>query len=35
MHSSFLKGGLDMAEHVLHLEHLRMPPEQPSEEILA
>jgi hypothetical protein len=35
MHSRFLERGLDMAEHVLHLEHLRMASVQPSEEILA
>ena len=33
MHSCFLKRGLDMAEHVLHLEHLRVAPVQPSEKI--
>ena len=35
MHSRFLECRLDMAEHVLHLEHLRMAPVQPTEKILA
>ena len=35
MHSRFLERGLDVAEHVLHLEHLRMAPVQPAEKIFA
>ena len=35
MHSRFLERGLDMAEHVLPLEHLRMAPVQPPEKIFA
>src|SRR5437773_8140823 len=34
MHSCLLERGLDMAEHVVHLEHLRVAPVEPSEEIL-
>ena len=35
MDPRLLERRLDMAEHVLHLEHLRVTSVQPSEEVLA